>query len=95
MIKYITGLLSLLVGVFVLRLLLPWPVQVISAQDLGDKRTKESYKLELQYLENQYKQCRINLADVWEQANQIEQARVKLMEEFMKLKEAHDEKKAN
>ena len=95
MIKYITGLLLLVAGVIVVRLLLPWPVQVISAQDLGDKRTKESYKLELQYLENQYKQCRVNLADVWEQANQIEQARVKLQEDIKQLKEAQDAKKDN
>ena len=55
------------------------------AQQPEDKRTKESYKLDLTYVETLFKQCRANLADIVDQATEIEKQRAMLAEELKVL----------
>ena len=58
---------------------------VWAQQQPEDTRTKESYKLDLTYVETLFKQCRTNLANIVDQATEIERQRAMLAEELKVL----------
>jgi uncharacterized protein YdaU (DUF1376 family) len=53
-----------------------------------DQRSKELYRLDLRYAEENWKACRVQVVDFWERGNALEQENQRLRGEIAKLKAA-------
>lgn len=78
--------------VIILLLLIP-SISYAQPVPQTQQRSAESYRLELQLADTGWKQCRVNLADVWEQGNTLQKKNEELEAENKKLKDIQEKAK--